>query len=180
MQDVIRSLKNNKAASPDGIPAEILKEATVLSSLHSLWRQVSNRDASLCPPCLAYSSPPSSTLLAKTCHRESQSSTDGRLFNLNKKAKSKINTIIIVELQYMDSNAIAAHSAFAKAYLALGLSLNIKKTQVLHQPPPNQLSIQPTIKVNNITLQNVDHFPYLGSLLFTAANINSEINHRLR
>ncbi|KAF7646060.1 hypothetical protein LDENG_00194230 [Lucifuga dentata] len=91
----------------------------------------------------------------------------------------------------MDDSAIAAHSAedlqlilcffsaFAKAYLALGLSLNIKTTQVLHQPPPNQPSTHPVTKVDNTYLQNVDHFPYLGSLLSSAANIDSEINHRL-
>ena len=58
--------------------------------------------------------------------------TDGRLFNLNRfKAKSKVTLTTIVELQYADDNAIAAHTAedlqailnaFAKAYKALGLA----------------------------------------------------------
>jgi hypothetical protein len=72
----------------------------------------------------------------------------------------------------VDDNVIAAHSAedlqgtlnvFAKAYRALGLTLNIKKTQVLYP----------------ISLENVDHFPYLGSLLSSKADIDSEVNHRL-
>ena len=115
--------------------------------------------------------------------------TDGRLFNLNRfKAKTKIRKTIIMELQYADDNAIAAHSAedlqgilnaFAKAYRALGLAMNIKKTQVLHQPPPNQPSTPPIINVDNTTLVNVDHFPYLGSFLSSKADIDSEVNHRL-
>ncbi len=88
----------------------------------------------------------------------------------------------------MDDNVIAAHSAedfqgilnaFAKAYKALGLKLNIKKTQVLHQSPPYQLAIQPNIKVDNTTVEYVDYFPYLGSILSSKADIDSEVNHRL-
>ncbi len=73
--------------------------------------------------------------------------TDGRLFNLNRfKAKSKVYCTTITELQYADDNFIAAHSAevlqgilnaFARAYRALGLKLNVKKMPVLHQSPPN-------------------------------------------
>ncbi len=72
--------------------------------------------------------------------------TNGRLFNLNRfKAKSKVNCTTITDLKYADDNVIAAHSAkdlqgilnaFAKANRALGLKLNIKKTQFLHQSPP--------------------------------------------
>ncbi len=107
--------------------------------------------------------------------------TDGRLFNLNRfKAKSKVYCTTITELQYAVDNFIAAHSAevlqgilnaFAIAYRALGLKLNVKKMQVLHQSPPNQ----PNIKVNNTTLEYVDHFPYLGSILSSKADIDSEV-----
>lgn len=82
--------------------------------------------------------------------------TDGRLFNLNRfKAKGKVKTATIIELQYADDNAIVAHSAedlqgiltaFTKAYQALGLALNLRKTQVLHQPPPNQPPTPPRHK----------------------------------
>ncbi len=98
--------------------------------------------------------------------------TDGRLFNLNRfKAKSKVNCTTITELQYTDNNVISAEdlqgilNAFAKAYRALGLKLNIKKTHVLHQSPPYQLTIQPNIKVDDTTFEYMDHFPYLGSPL---------------
>lgn len=112
-----------------------------------------------------------------------------KLFNLNRfRAKTKVCYTSIMELQYSDDNAIVAHSreelqenlnAFAEAYRALGLVLNIKKIQVLHQPPPNQPSTQYSIKVGATTLENVDHFPYLESILSSSANIDSELNHRL-
>ncbi len=106
--------------------------------------------------------------------------TNGRLFNLNRfKAKRKVNCTKITELKYADDNVIAAHSAkdlqgilnaFAKANRALGLKLNIKKTQFLHQSPPYELAIQPSIKVDNTTLEYVDHLPYVDSILSSKAD----------
>ncbi len=53
------------------------------------------------------------------------------------------------------------------------------KTQVLHQSPPYQLAIQPNKKVDITTLEYVDHFPYLGSILSSKADIDSKVNHHL-
>ncbi|XP_068507191.1 uncharacterized protein [Syngnathus scovelli] len=104
VQDTIRSLRNNKATGPDGIPAGILREGG---------------------PELLY-------------HIQALHSRNW-LFNLLRfKAKSKVSNTTIMERQYADDNAIAAHSAedlqgilnaFAKAYRTLGLTLNITKTQ---------------------------------------------------
>ena len=117
--------------------------------------------------------------------------TDGQLFNINRfRAKGKITTTTITELQYADDNALAAHSeedlqlildAFATAYKQLGLALNIKKTQILYQPPSNSTTpaSPPVISVDKTRLENVDHFTYLGSLLSSKANIDEEIHHRL-
>ena len=68
-------------------------------------------------------------------------------------------------------------NAFARAYKLLGLMLNIKKTQVLHQPPPDTLAPLPKITIANEGLENVDHFPYLGSYLSSKADIDSEIQY---
>ncbi|KAJ3584283.1 hypothetical protein NHX12_014779, partial [Muraenolepis orangiensis] len=91
---------------------------------------------------------------------------------------------------YADDNALVALSeedlqgilsAFAKASKQLGLAINIKKTQILHQPPPNSSTsvLPPNISIDNIRLENVDYFPYLGSLLSSKAVIDDEIHHRL-
>ncbi len=117
--------------------------------------------------------------------------TDGQLLNISRfRAKGKTTTISIMELQYADDNALVALSEediqctlsiFAKAYKQLGLAINIKKTQILHQPPPNSSTpvLPPNISIDNTSLENVDHFPYLGSLLSSKAVIDEEVHHRL-
>lgn len=65
-----------------------------------------------------------------------------------------------MELQYADDNALVALSegdlqciltAFAKACKQLGLAVNVKKTQILHQPPPNNSTcfMPPNISTDN-------------------------------
>ncbi|XP_060759866.1 uncharacterized protein LOC132870238 [Neoarius graeffei] len=115
--------------------------------------------------------------------------TDSGLFNINMfRAKSKVLTSSIMELQYADDNALVALSeadlqsimdAFARAYQLLGLDINIRKTQILYQPAPDTPSKAPAIHVDNNTLENVDRFMYLGSLLSTRADIDAEIHHRI-
>lgn len=110
------------------------------------------------------------------------------LLNINRfRAKGQTTTVPITELQYADDNAIVALSeddlqcsltAFAKAYKQLGLAINIKKTQILFQPLPDCIT-PPNIYIENTKLENVDHFPYLGSLLSSKATIDDEIHHRL-
>ncbi|XP_060133875.1 uncharacterized protein LOC132592550 [Zootoca vivipara] len=115
--------------------------------------------------------------------------TDGKLFNLSRlKAKSKVTVTSVIELQYADDNIVCARSEddlqtilniFAEAYEKLGLSLNIKKTKVLHQQVQNNPSAVPQIQLSGVTVENVDHFSYLGSYLSTRANIDAKIQHRL-
>uniref|UniRef100_A0A670JSP7 ribonuclease H n=1 Tax=Podarcis muralis TaxID=64176 RepID=A0A670JSP7_PODMU len=115
--------------------------------------------------------------------------TDGKLFNLSRlKAKSKVTVTSIIELQYADDNVVCAHSEddlqtilniFAETYKKLGLSLNIQKTKVLHQQVQNNPSAVPQIQLNGVTLENVDHFSYLGSYLSTRGNNDAEIRHHL-
>lgn len=118
------------------------------------------------------------------------SRTDRQLFNINRfRAKGRTTTISIMELQYVDDNALVALSegdlqcilvAFTKACKQLGLTINIKKTQILYQSPPNSTPVPPpNISIDNIKLENVDHFQYLGSLLSSKANTDDEIHHHL-
>lgn len=113
------------------------------------------------------------------------------IFNIRRlKAKTKTTVMAVCELQYADDNAIVAHTeedlqhamnAFNSAYTALGLKLNVKKTQVLYQPQINcPTEEQPNITVDNETLKNVETFTYLGSSLSSKANIDAEITHRLQ
>lgn len=68
-------------------------------------------------------------------------------------------------------------TTFPKAYWYL--SLKIKKCQAQHQPPPNQLSTQPSIKSDNTRLRNAEHVLYFGSLDSSNADFSSEANHGL-
>nr|XP_014353800.1 PREDICTED: uncharacterized protein LOC106706837 [Latimeria chalumnae] len=115
---------------------------------------------------------------------------DGKLFNLSRlRSRTKTTTISVIELQYADDAVVYAHSeadlqviinVFAEAYRKMGLSLNIQKTKVLHQQAPNEQSPAPVIQIHGETLENVEHFPYLGSHLSQTADIDEEIQHRLK
>ena len=95
----------------------------------------------------------------------------------------------IVDLQYADDCDIAAHTeadlqntldAFSEAYKRLGLTVNVTKTKVIFQPAQPLTATAPTIDSEGTTLENVDHFAYRGSYLSKSANIDVEIQHRIR
>ena len=85
--------------------------------------------------------------------------TDGELFNMRRlKAKTKVKATSIVDLQYYDDYAIAAHTeidlqntidAFSESYKLLGLTVNVKKTKVIFQPAQQLTATAPnmTLKV---------------------------------
>lgn len=116
--------------------------------------------------------------------------TDGNLFNVSRlRAKSKVSSVSVIELQYADDNVVLANTeedlqnilnVFNEAYKSIGLEININKTQILFQPAPNSNNEAPTIKINGHILESTKHFPYLGSHLSSCANIDAEIQHRLR
>ena len=116
--------------------------------------------------------------------------TDGELFNMRRlKAKTKVKATSIVDLQYADDCAIAAHTgtdlqntidAFSQAYKLLGLTVNVTKTKVIFQPAQPLTATSPNIDIEGTTLENVDRSPYLGSYLSKSANIDVEIQHRIR
>ena len=116
--------------------------------------------------------------------------TDGELFNIRRlRAKTKVKPTSIVDLQYADDCAIAAHTgadlqntldAFSEAYKLLGLTVNATKTTVIFQPAQPLTATAPTIDIEGTTLENVEHFAYLGSYLSKSANIDVEIQHRIR
>ena len=105
------------------------------------------------------------------------------------KAKTKVKATSIVDLQYADDCAIAAHTeadlqntldAFSEAYTLLSLTVNVTKTKVIFQPAQPLTATAPNIEIEGTTLENVDHFAYLGSYLSKSANIDVEIQHRIR
>lgn len=115
---------------------------------------------------------------------------DGKLFNLSRlKARTKTLVTSIMELQYADDNAILSQSeehlqtilnSFTNAYQKLGLKLNIQKTKILYQPVPGTPAQAPNVTINSQPLENVECFAYLGSHLSEKANVDAEINYRVK
>ncbi|XP_076047241.1 uncharacterized protein LOC143028757 [Oratosquilla oratoria] len=117
--------------------------------------------------------------------------TDGKLLNLTRfKSKTKTITKSLLEFQYADDNCVEAlrenHlqqvlNAFHHAYTKLGLSISIKKTQILYQPSPCTLGDNlPTIQLDGTSLENVNNFCYLESHLSANADLSDEIQHHMK
>lgn len=113
------------------------------------------------------------------------------LLNMSRfKAKSKITTISVMKFQYANDALVFLSEeelqgfldAFGKAYKQSSLALNIKKTQILYQPPPNKNTtfLPPAIHVDNTKLENADS-DFHNSAAFSPpkANIDIEINPHL-
>ena len=60
-----------------------------------------------------------------------------------------------------------------------GLTLSIKKTEVLRQLAPNTAWPPPNITMDGNALKNVDTFKYLGSCINSAANLDDEVLCRI-
>ena len=115
--------------------------------------------------------------------------TDGKLFNLRRlQAKTKVMTDIIRDLLFADDCALNAVSEadmqrsvnlFSSACTNFGLTINTKKTEVLHQPAPGRPYVEPNITVNGQRLNTVHRFTYLGSTLSQNVTIDDEVNVRI-
>ena len=62
---------------------------------------------------------------------------------------------------------------------AFGLTISIKKTEVMYQPAPHQAYSEPTITVKGEKLKAVETFTYLGSTLSRSARIDAEVDGRI-
>ena len=115
--------------------------------------------------------------------------TDGNLFNLRRlQAKTKVNTDTARDFLFADDCALNARTQadmqesmdlFAKSCDNFGLTISIKKTEVLHQPAPEAPYTEPDILVNGQRLSVADKFVYLGSTLARSANIDEEVAYRI-
>ena len=96
------------------------------------------------------------------------------LFNVaHFRAKTKTTRIVMRELLFADDSALVAHSAeemqkivdaFSDASKKVDLKINIKKTEVLHQPNSTRTR-EDDIMVDGNKLNSVLEFTYLGSTI---------------
>ena len=101
--------------------------------------------------------------------------TDGSLFNLRRLlARTKIIEELITELLFADDCALLVHTEetlqhivnrFSDAATNFGLTISLKKTEVLYQPPPRVAYSPPHISIDVTNLNAVEHFTYPGSVI---------------
>lgn len=113
---------------------------------------------------------------------------DGNLFNLRRlQAHTKTSIRHIIELQYADDLVLLANSPIdlqdsldilTSAYVAMGLKVNINKTEVLIQHTGIE-PIQPRFHIQGEVLKVVENFTYLGSTLDSSCSLDIEINARI-
>ena len=60
-----------------------------------------------------------------------------------------------------------------------GLTISIKKTEVLSQAAPGTTQPEPSIKIDGAALKNVEDFTYLLSCLYSLGGLDTEISCRV-
>ncbi|XP_066285623.1 uncharacterized protein [Branchiostoma lanceolatum] len=115
--------------------------------------------------------------------------TDGSIFNLRRLlARTKTLEELILDLLFADDCALLAHTEealqtvvnyFAEACKAFGLTISLKKTEAMYQKPPRGTYTPPQISIDGQSLNAVDHFTYLGSVISNDATVTKDMDSRL-
>ncbi|XP_018022180.1 uncharacterized protein LOC108678311 [Hyalella azteca] len=111
--------------------------------------------------------------------------SDGKLFNLARlRAKTKVRAVLIRELLFADDAVLSSHTeedlqrllgCFAHACREFGLTINIRKTNVMGQ----DVVVPPSITMDGNQLEVAEHFTYLGSTISNNLSLDSEIDKRI-
>ena len=108
--------------------------------------------------------------------------------NVHFKARTKVTVTKIRELLYADDCALAALSQedlqdlsdnFSSAANKFGLTISLKKTEVLHQPAYKGRYLNPDILINGKYVKSVNEFTYLGSIVNRDASMDPELSTRI-
>ena len=117
--------------------------------------------------------------------------TDGRFFDLRRlKAKTKVCEALIRDFLFADDCALASHTeedlqrlanrfSIASKAKAFGLTISIRKSEVLLQPAPGTEKPAPDITIEGESLKNVEDFTYLGSCLSSSGSLDKETSCRI-
>ena len=114
--------------------------------------------------------------------------TDGRVFNLRRlMAHTKTSGELINDLLYAEDCALLAHTeealqpivtCFAQAATAFGLTIRLKKTEVIYQKPPRAVFLPPNFNIDWHQLNAVEHFAYLRSVIYNDATTLKDVDNR--
>ena len=110
------------------------------------------------------------------------SRSDGHLFDIARlRAKSKTRTVNIRDVLFADDAALVSHSEeglqrlldrFSNSCDLFGLTISLKKTQVMGQDTP----AQPFLKINGETPEVVHQFQYLGFIMTDTLSLDAGIS----
>ena len=114
--------------------------------------------------------------------------TDGSLFSLRRLlARTKTIEELITDLLFADDCALLAHTKeallhivnrFSDAAKDFGLTISLKKTEVLHHPPP-PVAYSPHISIDGTNLNAGEHFTNLSSSISNNATISMDLDNLL-
>ncbi|CAI9717981.1 Hypothetical predicted protein [Octopus vulgaris] len=114
---------------------------------------------------------------------------DDGLFNFTRiRAKTRTSAISVHEMQYADDNATPSRTAdglqrtadlYNTAYERFGMQVNTLNTKTLIQPAPGQNSPLTNISINGRSLEEVEHFTYLGSILSKIPTCERDVENRI-
>ena len=115
--------------------------------------------------------------------------TDGSLFNLRRLlADTKTIEELITEQLFADDCVLLAcpeealqHivNRFSDAAKNFGLTISLKKTEVMYQPLPRDAYSPPHKSIDGPNLKAVEHFIYLGSVISNDATVSKDLDNRL-
>ena len=110
---------------------------------------------------------------------------EGKLFNLSRlRARTKVHLRCLRDFLLTDDAAVTAHSAedlqqlvtrFSDACQDFGLTISLKKTQVMEQDTDSA----PAISINDHELGVIHDFVYLGSAISDTLSLDAELNRRI-
>ena len=114
---------------------------------------------------------------------------DGGMFNLRLLlSRTKTSEQLITDLLLADDCAHQAHTeealqriatCLANAATAFGLTISLKKTEVICQKAPRDTYHPPSINKNGPRLNTVDTFTYLGSVISIDVTARKDVDSRL-
>ena len=114
---------------------------------------------------------------------------DGSLFKLRRlQTHTKTCKQLVRDLLFANDAALVTHteralqhltSCFAETAELFDFEVNLKKTEVFHQPAPEEEYRLPHITIEETELKTIHQFTYLGCKITSDAKIDREINNRL-
>ena len=152
----------------------------------------SSRDAFWPPHCSPFSSASCFVRQKRNCQTASTSVFEQTAvtstFGVSSHARKPSRNSSLIELLFADDCALLAHTEealqqivdhFPDAAKNVGLTISLKKTEVVYQPPLREAYSPPHISIDGTNLNAVEHFTYPGSVISNDVTVSKNLDNRL-